>query len=360
MKKLLTNLVFVLFSGSLLFAQADFRKGYIVKLNGDTLHGYVNFQKESVNTNVCQFKRFEIAIPLSYSPQNISAYGIDGEKQYTSIKYSGKQYFAEYLVMGKISLLYLKRGSDKFLVLEEKKVPVELKSGRMTDGHTTNDFDDYKEFLKLKLAQSALEKEIEDSRLSISSLTFLFQKYNESVNQLYHVPFRPKDRSLITDYNLLGTNRIKVGLFGGFGYNLIRTNAFKDSYKFMYNADFSSSKNPALGLFIRRQISSRLPVYSLQFEVCYEDVSLYGFSKSKQYNTIDIYDDIAVDYQSLCFALKLNYSIPVSKVNLLPHAGVGYVRRFNPQYERYSMKVSSQEVFTYKYLDFNILESDLI
>lgn len=348
MIKKLTILLFLCMSFPVLVAQTDFRKGYIVKLNGDTLTGYVNFQKEALNSTTCSFKRFEIAVTVTYTPGMIKAYGIHEGKQYISIIFGGKPVFAEYLVKGKISLLYLKKGSEHFFTKAENQQPAELKP-------------DYRNELNSLFSPVELAKEIEESRLTISSLTNLVKRYNELSNASFTVPARPKDKSLISDYSILGTNKVKLGLAGGMNAIFFKPQTYEGFYSFMKTADFKPVVVPVAGIFVKGNFSGRSKIgYKLDFS--YSKVSIYGFSKERAYySTVLAFNDIFIDYENVESRFNINYRIDRNPFIFEPYSGAGFHYRFNTGYWFFRQEYTEEThmVKTYENSNIHLRNNDL-
>lgn len=106
----------VFFSCSVISAQADFRPGYIINNDRDTIVGEIDYQGEQVNSTICTFKNLDGQIQ-ALSPIDIHAYRFSDSNFYVSKIVDGIYYFLEYLIKGKISLYYLRteKGSQYFL-----------------------------------------------------------------------------------------------------------------------------------------------------------------------------------------------------------------------------------------------------
>ncbi len=85
-------------------AQSGFRPGFIIKNNGDTLNGLVFYGANSKFEKSCLFKRFEIAQEVSYSSNQISAYGFRKGRYFESKTIGRKKAFLECLVKGDVSV----------------------------------------------------------------------------------------------------------------------------------------------------------------------------------------------------------------------------------------------------------------
>lgn len=364
MKRLLTNLAFIFVCSTALIAQADFRKGYIVKLNGDTLTGFVNFQKEAVNISSCNFKRFEVAFPVTYSPEKLKAYGFDGGKQYLSAIINGKAYFIEYLVKGEVSLLYLNRGGTHFFIQSGNEKLVELRSGKTTDLNNGQVYESYKDFLKRKLQPGDFASAIQDSKLEMKSMVSLISQYNEQSKFKYLVPERPKEKSMIADYNLLGTNKVPIGVMGGVSLFKLAPTITEKGYFPLTQSEYKWNSSATAGIFIRKEISKLRPQWSAQTNILYQEVSLYGFGKNAKSLNKDViyFDDIYFDYQAVKFQLLLNYSLLESKIKIVPHLGVGYNHRLNPQYRRFNEEynTASSVVKSFEYKEYEVKDKEYV
>jgi hypothetical protein len=364
--KLLLFSILIIFYVTSVSGQADFRKGYIVKTNGDTLPGYINFQKEALNYSECNFKRFEIAFPVTYSPEKLKSYGIQGEKQYCSAIINGKPTFLEYLVKGKMSMLFLDKGAKHYFIKDADGNIVELNKGKTTDTYNNKSYEDYKLYLMEKMGSvEKMTELINNSKLEIASLTSLVSIYNESLNVFFVVPIRPKQRTLFNDYSIIGTNRIKIGPVGGINIHKFKTSAnAKDNglYDYIRKAEFQSFSSPVLGIYLIKNISKNNKI-SLQSQVTYQKVSLYGFSNfiENSYLGRNQLNYIYIDFKLLKIQGSINYSIKVLNFNLLPHIGAAFNVLSDKSYYRFNeiSNASEKVVNTYEYNDLELVTKDI-
>jgi hypothetical protein len=362
MKIFYASVLFIIFYSSA-YAQSDFRKGYVVKLNGDTLDGYVNFQNEFQNFTTCNFKRFQIAIPVNYAPGKIKAYGIINGKQYLSCHLDGVEVFAEYLVRGEYSLLFYKKGGQHFYFNDKGGCMVELKSGKIIDQKSSQSYSNYKEYLSNKMSNLNVTDLINDSQLEINSLTIMVKRFNEVANAPYEIPLRPKEKNMVLDYHILGTNKLQFGLLGGGNIFNFKNSTTKE-YDFIGKARFNSYVSPMIGLFVKGNISRYHPHLILESQVLYHKVSLYGYSKysyASSYTDI-YYNDLFISYKSLCMRGIVNYSINISNLKILPHVGIGYAFYLNSSYNRFYQiyKTAFKVMQSYEYSDLKIKKNDFL
>ncbi len=127
MKKLIIPVLLLL--NSCLFAQKDFRPGYVILNSGDTISGEIDFRDDKIMTKTCRFRENEQSETTEYSPGEIFGYRIINGKYYISqeLPEQGKT-FLEFLVDGKLSLYYRRdeEGADHFFIKKEGDIVREL------------------------------------------------------------------------------------------------------------------------------------------------------------------------------------------------------------------------------------------
>ena len=108
------------------FAQTDFRQGYVITLQHDTLKGYIDYASSSLNSQRCLFKPTLTGKEQIFHPAEIYGYRYTDSKFYVSknikLKDSvSRSIFAEYLIEGKVSVYYYNDGGISPHYLLEKE-----------------------------------------------------------------------------------------------------------------------------------------------------------------------------------------------------------------------------------------------
>jgi len=62
--------------------QFNFKKGFVITLQNDTLSGFINDAGSIKNASVCLFKPDKRSKAIKYLPEDIRAYTILGDKYY--------------------------------------------------------------------------------------------------------------------------------------------------------------------------------------------------------------------------------------------------------------------------------------
>jgi|GEM_PF-849233 len=109
-KKSILLLLFI-FCLNGIFAQKNFKKGYIISNTNDTTEGYIDFRTNNINSKTCRFKINADAPEQAFAPGEIYAFRFtDDGKYYVSKKITieGVEHhvFLEYLVQGIKNLYY--------------------------------------------------------------------------------------------------------------------------------------------------------------------------------------------------------------------------------------------------------------
>ena len=91
-----------LFSISWLYAQPDYRPGYIIANSNDTLYGKIAYRGDMRMRKICKFKTDGNEI-VKYTPYDIVAYRFEEGKYFVSREVSDKKVFLEYLLKGQVN-----------------------------------------------------------------------------------------------------------------------------------------------------------------------------------------------------------------------------------------------------------------
>lgn len=112
-------LVLFLFS-SVLTGQNDFRSGSVFLMDGDTIHGQLNFQGDLNHAREIEFRNQDSS--LVFSPFDILGYAFSDGKYYVSkkaiVSRDTVNIFAEYLVKGQKNLYYHRSASGPHYLID--------------------------------------------------------------------------------------------------------------------------------------------------------------------------------------------------------------------------------------------------
>jgi len=123
MKHINFLILFILSFGTL-SAQNEFRQGYIIKSEGDTLFGVINYRGYIRMGKVCIFKQNNNSKKIIFYPTDILAYRFTDGKYFVSKSVNGKNIFLEYLINGKLSMYHYRDSKTDHFFFEKDGIPL--------------------------------------------------------------------------------------------------------------------------------------------------------------------------------------------------------------------------------------------
>jgi hypothetical protein len=191
-------------------AQSEYREGYVIKQEGDTIWGFVNLAKKSV----CHYKlQKSDRNHMAYQPGEIIGFGLSEGRYYESrvVKENPKSekettVFMECLVRGKASI-YTYKGRYFIEKADTARYELTISKDEVISDEGSNKYFVNKQYIGilnyLFRDCPGINQDIQSAKLSPKDLTLLFTKYNQCTNEPYkqyqeHVPW------MITRYSFYG------------------------------------------------------------------------------------------------------------------------------------------------------------
>ncbi len=109
----------LLFTAGLINAQTDFRAGYFINLNSDTIFGEIDYRGDLIMGEICRFRINKKEKEIKYTPDDIVAYRFNDGKYFVSKELKGKKIFLEFLINGQINFYYLRDNEGDHYFLEK-------------------------------------------------------------------------------------------------------------------------------------------------------------------------------------------------------------------------------------------------
>lgn len=289
------------------FGQKDFRKGFVITLEHDTVNGHLDYRSNSKNYKSCIFKSEHIE--KEYHPTQILGFGYVNDKYFTS--QITKNSFVEVLVTGRMSLY---KSIDKYVIkkdtsfydlknLTTEQVDIDGKIG-------TNK--DYK-------WRGLLTYLVGDCLDNSSKLTSGISLDEKSLTQLL-VAYNKCSGKAFTEYKASKPwTKFEFGASLGVVQSEILIN--KESAIYSYLDDSYRSVDPSIGLLIA--ISSPRVTERLAFQGEIHFIKSAYSSLIKNGNSTE-YHDIYIDLSTLSVPLSLKYSFPEKKYGWYLQGGASY------------------------------------
>ena len=290
----------------LIFSQ--FKEGYIIKNNNDTIRGYINWEGSIINSNHCEFKLTPDGESQKYKPGEISAFRFNDSKFFSTWDLNTnnqvKRVFIEWLIKGRASILaYSGEGAEiKYFLLTEDSKLTELTNTMqefVNDGVSyKRNNQEYKNILLYNFRDCpSLDAQIKSTLLDGKALLKITKKYHEMTCTTENcVVFEEKSRNMVFDW----------GVYSGFL-----------SSKWILNSDLPEKVYSAnsFGYGLALNISN-LPALSPKFSV---KVNFAIFSSMYIYDTTDVMplitDDRIVKIGYAKIPIQLSYRFTHKKLS---------------------------------------------
>lgn len=337
---------FILFTIILLFqpfsqskAQRDFRSGYIITLQNDTVHGFILHTGVKKVSNECVFKKEETGSIVKYRPFDITGFRFDEGKYYISkelpLREGTKTFFTEYLIRGKANIYYCWDNDDHYFIeIEEGKLYELTEPVRIIESETDLPYYApllYKPKLKALMKDAKnIDKEINNTNLTHSSLIKLSKEYHEEVcNSEQCIVFERTLKKLKFNYGFDASTALSKLYFG---------NDLESNFSTIISAGAHISLSPIL--FSDEKLNLQLDVvfqkylgnYSLVSKtdgytyVIYNDINYYINKEENRQIFTNYYKvkklDVDMNIVAIKFPLSFNYTFLISR--LRPYVGIGF------------------------------------
>ena len=303
-----------------LISQDNFEKGYLVKMDNDTLAGMVKYQGKTNNCSSCVFKNSEDET-IEYGPQSILAYGFSNGEAFRSkhIETNNQEQFGVFLQLildGKVRLFVYNDSlySERIFIEKDSLGISELRIVERNVGNT-NDIYKYKEYtgyLKYYLADSKTPLDIDHTKLRLKDIQELLSTYNSQFStpsKSYPLKMKTKKREKPLVFG------IGVGMIYAFGsYHIKGDHPSSISYD---NAHFNYP-----GAFLN--LSFKFPYF---FQGKFSVNTGLGYQKLnyKLEYVWPITEPQTIDYSQTNIYIPLNFVYEILKTKVTPYVNAGAV-----------------------------------
>lgn len=321
MKILLSLLLIFLAIYQHAFAQRDFKEGYIVTNEGDSISGWIKYQEGRKSNEFCAFKKNETDIVQNYTPDQIKGYRFTNNRSYETheIKIDEnrlEKIFLEVLIKGTVSLY---RSVNYFYIQKNGAVLRKLSNDMLSfdvDGQAYQKPSlRYISSLKILLSDcEAMEKKIPKVQFHEKSLTTLIEQYNKCIGQ----------SSTVFKSDMPW---FKMGVGISLGYNLSKLNIPPiDENEEHLHGDFDLANSFIPGIFLNfssPRISEKSSFYIGLFYLnsTYKSISSFPYFLGTNYNEVEI------KLEQL--KIPIGYRYTFSKSKFKPYINLGISLTYN-------------------------------
>jgi len=176
--------------------QDNFKKGYVITLESDTLFGKINDAGGYKNSRLCTFKQYKKHKVTEYLPGEIKGYRMNDDKYYISKPVAGneqgKYRFMEVLVEGNVNLYHDRKSTENAFYIQKKGgdlIPLSYQVGQLRYKPEENVAVIYSPTYTLH------------NRIYKDTLRYVFKDSKDILARVENVEYDPKSLSRITkDY----------------------------------------------------------------------------------------------------------------------------------------------------------------
>jgi hypothetical protein len=322
MKNLSLFLLTIFLSVSPILAQ--FRSGYIIENNNDTIYGSIKFEGSLINSGQCEFMSNTDGTAHVFGPGEIKAFRFYDSKNFISreIQVNDKiqMVFLEWLIQGKASILtYTIMSSSRYFLLTESDSLIELlnTTKNIEKGNTTYIVNrhEYIGTLKNQLKDCpSIQKDIDNISLTRNSLIKIIKEYNDKTCPGERcIIFEDKNRKV----------KLQAGLSLSYIYSQLNLNNGTPEKVSLSNSlgvglDINVTNLPLLSP--KFSLSSQILYYGILYQ--YESPILSWMDEKRMYH---------IDYLRIPF--QLNYKLLYKRFT--PFVSLGFTTNIRFGYKQF-------------------------
>lgn len=332
----------------------NYKEGYIISLDGDTVRGMIDFQTDIQNSKECKFRESENSQVRKYLPFDISGYRFLNEKKYyvpKNIELEGVQQhvFLEYLVDGRMKLYYHNDGTQLYYLFEKESGEMNIltkREDRVDSKRKIIPDNRYIGIIKYTFRDHpAITAEADKIRFDHKSMIRIAKQYNDEV-------YASVDESVVfqeeepAKYGAL----VKFSVYSGVQFVTY-------TFNFRPNNDIAiSGIAPTIGAEVNLSNPRWSNLLALEFDLSFSRIDKESTVKIPPSNTGS---GNFIEYSFNIFAarLGLNFVVPVKgKFTPTISAGLSYIKLMNSSANDgyYKMKDRYYSVYGMAGLNYNI------
>lgn len=344
MKKSLLIILIITLGYLRVLSQSDFRPGYYITHNNDTIHGLIDYRGDIRNAKICIYKEDKNSDEKKLEPTDIFGYRFVDSKFYISKTVETKDgeevYFLEYILNGIADLYFYRNPKDlynhyyiekegKLIELTNKEVAVEVegrgKALKRTNKHIG--------ILKAAFADcKEVQPQIEKTDLNRKSLINVAKKYHDYVCDGEKCIIYEKKMPVV---------KVQVAPVISMSYNSI---SFTDNYKYSF-LNFNKSLYPSIGLQFKINMPRFNEKISFLVNTDLNKDYFYGYSKIEEsYSTT--YTDLHLRTFSINISGGFNYTYPKGKIRPTFAAGCVFSKLIENDVKIQKERINSANIIT--------------
>jgi len=323
MKNLINICLLILFS-NILNAQSDFRDGYIINTNNDTIYGLIDYKGNTINSKKCIFKKDASSPVEIFTPIDIVSYRFTNSKFYVSKKFKVEneveQLFLEYLINGIVDIFYYRDGEgEHYFVDDGTGNLLELKNDEreivVENTRYVRESNEHIGLLKTIFKDSpSILKRLDNVELNHKSLIKITYDYHNEVCT---------DKECVIYEKKLPSSKVDFGMLIGFNVmSISQATDLKDDHYYIEGSQFGFKAFPSIGVYFKKNMSNFNERLYFQYEGIYSRANLYtSNSYTDPLYSFNFLNNIDLTQNIFNNRLLIKYEIP--KMKLKPTLQIG-------------------------------------
>lgn len=337
MKKIILLGLILLFNAIQLIAQSDFRNGYIINNQNDTIIGLIDYKGNKASAHKCTFRKSIKADNQIFTPKQIKGYRFIDSKYYISkavdLDNETKQIFLEYLIDGVVDIFYYRDNGEHYLVSDDSDKLHELVSEEkeiLTNGKKYSKVSKkYLGVLKAAFKESpSINKRVDNISLTHKSLI--------KITRDYHTEVCSTEGCIIYEKKLPKIKNTFGVIIGMNSLSITESDKFDEVYHYyMKNLDFGIINYISVGIFYKVNLRFLNERTFIQYEGTYSKLNLSASnSYTKIVGSMTYLDDITMSFNSFSNMAMIKYEFPKGKIRPTYQFGFFYDRFLKPESNR--------------------------
>ncbi|WP_190927663.1 outer membrane beta-barrel protein [Hymenobacter armeniacus] len=311
-------------------AQQNFRPGYVVKTEGDTLRGQVQVRGAHRSEALCRFRPNSEAGTVDYKPAALRGYGLaNGQRYETRLvpttdslgRPAQRQLFLEPLVSGRASLYTRRDAFDEvhyYLYLAQAGAgPVqELENRVVRRIYTANEAPEVIPVYRKTLSEAfrdcfAVQPSLPKLEYTASSLAAVVRRYNACSEP--EAVFKSKDTG--------GPKRQGATVAFGVAGGVARTSMKFQGEISLRNGTFTSV-SPLFGVYFTSTFPELNRNLELRVDALYQKLDYNDSYVARGFSSVDLREQASLQFQRLAVPLQLRYYFRTNTLRPYVYAGV--------------------------------------
>ncbi|MEO8795928.1 MAG: porin family protein [Daejeonella sp.] len=314
-------------------AQVNYLPGAIIKSEGDSIKGFIEYGNWAGNPGKINFKKTLSSAAQSFSPADIQEFSVKDEiyisrivdvetspvntndlTEDVALHLKKDTAFLQTILKGNKSLYYLKNsaGVENFYIAGDQKLELLVYKKYLVKNNDQLVSTSNKRFLgqlKLYLEDcSAIDDQLKNTSYTKASLEKLFEIYYKCSDT--DADFQKKTENTV----------VHIGIFGGPSFTELSLKS--DSQQDFLNADFGHSFSFTAGLFFDYVLPRNLKKWSINNELAFSNYMVKGYTE--QYNDANNYSNSTYElgYSYIKMNNMVRFKFPVKTAFVYLNGGI--------------------------------------